>query len=248
MSHLSKGQQHFDSQNYEAAVGSFSQALTEDPKDKGAFNYKGMALFMLGKHPQAIQNYNKALELDPEFANAYHNRGWAQYLLNEKDLALADINKAIEKINAAHQKRLEKLEQELAQKVDTSQKHIVEIEGPDPFFGSGFTKDALFFFPECGLPQSAVFRLDGDQPPLRHLRYVPLFEVSRTLHWHHFKTAFRQQKFPLVPLSENHGTILDREGRYVFFRATGYAIGKHDVYGNVRISFSLEDEMGCHLR
>jgi|SRR5579862_449787 len=66
-----------------------------DPKDKFAYNARGLANNTKGDFDSAIADFSEAIRLDPKYALAYNNRCLARNNKGESDLALADCNEAI---------------------------------------------------------------------------------------------------------------------------------------------------------
>jgi tetratricopeptide (TPR) repeat protein len=60
-------------QQYPAALGSFEQAATADPRNAAAFLNQGLLLESMGKKKEATDAYNKVLGIDPDNALALNN-------------------------------------------------------------------------------------------------------------------------------------------------------------------------------
>jgi curved DNA-binding protein CbpA len=63
--------------------------------DAVAWNYKGRALYNLGRYDDAIMCYDKAIEIDPNNAVAWNYTGRAMYHLDKYDEAIKCYDKAI---------------------------------------------------------------------------------------------------------------------------------------------------------
>ena len=48
-----------------------------NPRHVGAYNNRGAAFHMQGKHDKAIKDFTTAIDLEPNFSLAYNNRGAA---------------------------------------------------------------------------------------------------------------------------------------------------------------------------
>jgi tetratricopeptide (TPR) repeat protein len=79
----------------EHVVADQTQAIQVDPKDKFAYNARGLANNTKGDFDGAIRDFSAAIRLDPKYALAYNNRCLARNNKGERDLALADCNEAI---------------------------------------------------------------------------------------------------------------------------------------------------------
>ncbi|ACK69805.1 TPR repeat-containing protein [Gloeothece citriformis PCC 7424] len=93
---LNQGRDHFNAQNYQAALDALEQVLTLEPNKVEAWNGQGVVLFNLGKHQEALQSFNKALELNSNEANAWNYRGVALLHLGKYEEALSTFDKALE--------------------------------------------------------------------------------------------------------------------------------------------------------
>ena len=83
-------------QRYEEAIQAFSTAIEIIPRDYQAYNYRGVALALMGKYDKALADYNKALEIRPRYAEAYNNRGFARTQQGDLSNALNDYARALE--------------------------------------------------------------------------------------------------------------------------------------------------------
>ncbi len=97
LSLLTVGLVHFEDEDFEAAIETFSQALTQTEGlvkavDQGAiYFYRGAVYLIEGKPVQAIADFDEAIELKPDLAAAYYWRGLAHELRGEKKEAIKDF-------------------------------------------------------------------------------------------------------------------------------------------------------------
>jgi tetratricopeptide (TPR) repeat protein len=70
-----EGIKALDGKRYEEAVGFFTKAVAEDPKDYGAHFHLALAYSLLGKDAEAIPEYKTVLELKPDLYEADLNVG-----------------------------------------------------------------------------------------------------------------------------------------------------------------------------
>ncbi len=90
-----KGHEFLQKEKYQKAIEYFNLALSENPKDFGAYNYRGVAYEKISKFAEAIKDFNKAIEINPHDAVIYYNRGVVYSRQSNHVLALQDYNKAI---------------------------------------------------------------------------------------------------------------------------------------------------------
>jgi len=81
---------------YEKAIADYNKVIELAPNYANAYNYRGLAYYLLEQYEKAIADYNKAIELAPNYAYAYNNRGIAYYALEQYERAIEDYNKAID--------------------------------------------------------------------------------------------------------------------------------------------------------
>jgi len=89
-----RGNLHFDSQQYDLALGDFSKAIEIRPTFNLYYN-RGLAYGNLQQYDNAVQDYVKALAFNPKDPNVYYYRGNSYLLLGEYKKAINDFNKAI---------------------------------------------------------------------------------------------------------------------------------------------------------
>jgi tetratricopeptide (TPR) repeat protein len=80
---------------YEAAIASYDQAVKIKPDLHEAWFNRGNTLYDLGYHEEAIASYDQALKLKPDDHEAWHNRGYALDELGRNEEVLASYNQAL---------------------------------------------------------------------------------------------------------------------------------------------------------
>ncbi len=101
---LKQGNLFAASDEYEAAIASYDQALKYKLDDDSAWYNRGFALGRLQRYEEAIANYDKAIEFKPDNSiesqlssyRLWHNRGFALLNLGRYEEAIASYDKAIE--------------------------------------------------------------------------------------------------------------------------------------------------------
>lgn len=71
---LEEGENLYDDGDFEAALDRFTQAVSLSPASADAYNSRGNALMMLGRHEDALASFEEALKLDSGFVKAALNR------------------------------------------------------------------------------------------------------------------------------------------------------------------------------
>ena len=79
----------------EDALLALNKAINLEPDFVEAYNNRGAAKNLLGRHQDAIVDYDIAIRLKSDFAEAYSNRGTAKNFLEKHQDAIADYNTAI---------------------------------------------------------------------------------------------------------------------------------------------------------
>lgn len=90
-----KGHEFLQKEKYQKAIEYFNLALSENPKDFGAYNFRGVAHEKISKFAEAIQDFNKAIGINPQEAVIYYNRGVVYSRQSKHVQALQDYTKAI---------------------------------------------------------------------------------------------------------------------------------------------------------
>ena len=93
---LYRGNLHYNSKRYEAALAEYSRALELRPDFPEALNNRGNTYHELQRYDEALADYGKALQLRPDFPEALNNRGSTCHELQRYDEALADYSKALQ--------------------------------------------------------------------------------------------------------------------------------------------------------
>jgi len=81
--HKANGNSLMSSKQYDAAIGSYTQALTHDPTNAVYYSNRAAAYSSKGDHERAVSDAEKAIEIDPSFSKAYHRLGHAHYSLGD---------------------------------------------------------------------------------------------------------------------------------------------------------------------
>src|SRR6266700_7287484 len=96
ISEYTKGNQLFESKQYEQAVAEFTKAIEANGKQPVFYQNRGFAYIGLEKGPEAAADFSKAIELAPKDERAYIGRAQASLLQKDYQQALADAGKALE--------------------------------------------------------------------------------------------------------------------------------------------------------
>lgn len=90
-----KGVVFQQSNNHQAAIDAYANAIELNPKLPVAYNNRGVAYSKLRNHQLAIADFNKVINLSPKWAGAYYNRGIEYIELGNYQQAINDCSKAI---------------------------------------------------------------------------------------------------------------------------------------------------------
>ena len=82
-------------QDFGKAVADFTESIRLNPRDPGAYNFRGWAFYLKQDYDRAIADFNHAIRFDPEEAIAFHNRGLVWLAKKDTENALADFTDAI---------------------------------------------------------------------------------------------------------------------------------------------------------
>jgi tetratricopeptide (TPR) repeat protein len=96
-----KGGDHFDRQEYDAAIQAFNKALELNPEDANAYNNRGRAYEAKGLYDQAIEDYTRAMAINTKYTDAFNNRRAVYAKKGQSDKAVEDYTRAIV-INPRH--------------------------------------------------------------------------------------------------------------------------------------------------
>ncbi len=80
----------------EQALSALNKAIDLRPDYVAAYNNRGAAKNLIGKHQEAIADYDKVIQLKPDYTEAYSNRGVTKSLLGKYQDAIADYDKALQ--------------------------------------------------------------------------------------------------------------------------------------------------------
>ena len=80
----------------EQALSALNKAIDLRPDYVAAYNNRGAAKNLLGKHQEAITDYDKVIQLKSDYAEAYSNRGTTKNFLGRYQHAIADYDKALQ--------------------------------------------------------------------------------------------------------------------------------------------------------
>jgi tetratricopeptide (TPR) repeat protein len=90
-----RGYKLLQEKKYAQAIKYLNLAITENPKDISAYNFRGSAYEKQFKYTQAMQDFNKAIDINPKQALAYYNRGVVYARQSKNVQAIQDFNRAI---------------------------------------------------------------------------------------------------------------------------------------------------------
>lgn len=88
------GERSIETENYETALESYTNAILISPAYGSAWLRKGDAHYNLQDYRNAIQNYHKAIELD-SISLAYYRRGVAYQQIEEEQSAIQDFKRYV---------------------------------------------------------------------------------------------------------------------------------------------------------
>lgn len=91
-----RGQEHMKAHDYQAAIQSFSSAISQRPDHSPFYYSRGQAHQLLLEDEAAIRDFNEAIRLKPDGPLAYVGRGACFVRLHRDDAAFADFNRALE--------------------------------------------------------------------------------------------------------------------------------------------------------
>ncbi len=83
------------SNNYSAAIDSFTKAIQANPKDAEMYVLRGDVYLAKEDYQKALADYSQAIRINPNYANAYTSRASIQFQKKDFQGALADLNKAL---------------------------------------------------------------------------------------------------------------------------------------------------------
>jgi tetratricopeptide (TPR) repeat protein len=79
----------------QAALTCFNKLINFYPEISEIWFYRGVALYLLGRHAEAVASYEKALAIKPELDQAWYNRSLGLYFLGRYEEAVTSYDKAL---------------------------------------------------------------------------------------------------------------------------------------------------------
>jgi FMN-dependent NADH-azoreductase len=92
---IEHGLESYRQGKYEAAIQSYTNAISNDFKNAFIYLYRGDALFALKQYEKAIQDYSQAIVLDTKQPAFYTNRAEAKRYIKDIAGSIADLTAAI---------------------------------------------------------------------------------------------------------------------------------------------------------
>lgn len=92
---INRGNLWLERQEFDIAIGDFTEAIKLDPSETVAFAARGTVWIKKKAYDKAIADLNEAVRLDPSEAGAFLNRGAAWSAKKIYDKAIADFTEAI---------------------------------------------------------------------------------------------------------------------------------------------------------
>jgi serine/threonine-protein kinase len=92
---IDRGSEQLKSDNLQAAIANYSQALQADPNNAEALFQRGAAYGEAGDYQKAIADLDRAIRLRPRHAPSYFQRGNARYRLSDARGAIEDYDRAL---------------------------------------------------------------------------------------------------------------------------------------------------------
>jgi tetratricopeptide (TPR) repeat protein len=93
--YIEQGNSFFDSQQYEQAIASYTQAIALEPQSASAYYNRGNTYYNLQQYESAIADLTQAIAINPQYADAYYNRGNIYLNSQKPEEAIADHTQAI---------------------------------------------------------------------------------------------------------------------------------------------------------
>lgn len=91
----SKGNDAFENNDYDKAIGFFSAAIAANPNYSGAYFRRAFSKSELKDIKGAIDDYTTAIRLKPDYISAYYNRGIIRSQIKDDTGAIEDYTAAI---------------------------------------------------------------------------------------------------------------------------------------------------------
>lgn len=93
---LEKGKRDYLNRDYDAAIASYTAALSLNDQNAFAYSLRGFIYYYAqDDYDLAIEDYNRAIALEPKKASYYDQRGLAYESKGNHDMALKDYDRAI---------------------------------------------------------------------------------------------------------------------------------------------------------
>jgi tetratricopeptide (TPR) repeat protein len=83
-------------ENWEKAVDGYTKCIALDPKDVGAYYFRGKSCQNAGRYQQAINDFTEAIGLDPDSHTLWYERAETHAKNGDADKAISDYKRAIE--------------------------------------------------------------------------------------------------------------------------------------------------------
>ncbi|NJN28893.1 MAG: tetratricopeptide repeat protein [Cyclobacteriaceae bacterium] len=93
---LDKGHTAYNEENYQKAIGFYTEAIAINPNYDDAFYWRANVHYALKNYREALPDYSRAIELNPNNEQAYYYRALSNYYLEAYPETLPDFDKAIE--------------------------------------------------------------------------------------------------------------------------------------------------------
>lgn len=90
-----RGIEALKSKDYDKAIEEFTTVIRLDPKQFGAFRWRGFAYAEKKEFDKAIDDLSEAIRLDPKNARAFYGRGIANSNKENYDKAIQDLSDAV---------------------------------------------------------------------------------------------------------------------------------------------------------
>jgi tetratricopeptide (TPR) repeat protein len=93
--YLNRALSHADKQDYAAAIGDYSAAITLMPQNPQFYNQRGAYRTIIGSYDDAFDDFCTAIGLEPNLWSAYENRGFVYYMRGDYEQAVVDFSEAL---------------------------------------------------------------------------------------------------------------------------------------------------------
>src|SRR5205814_873440 len=91
-----QGWEAYKRNDFDEAIERYSEAIRLNPRLAWAYNGRGTALGMKGKHAEAIRDFTEAIRLQSNVADYYANRAWVRNLGRDFTEAVRDCDQALQ--------------------------------------------------------------------------------------------------------------------------------------------------------